>query len=47
MHLVMCVMYVQAIPYLTWRAVAMPANMFLLVAGGAFRGIGMFIHLHI
>lgn len=30
----------EAIPYLHWRALAMPANMFLLVAGGAFRGIG-------
>ena len=28
------------IPYLIWRASAMPANMFLLVAGGAFRGLG-------
>lgn len=27
-------------PYLLWRATALPANMFLLVAGGAFRGIG-------
>ncbi|CAN0291509.1 unnamed protein product, partial [Phaeothamnion confervicola] len=29
-----------AVPYLTWRALAMPANMFLLVAAGAFRGAG-------
>lgn len=27
-------------PYLLWRATALPANMFLLVAGGAFRGVG-------
>ena len=28
------------VPYLKWRASALPANMFLLVAGGAFRGVG-------
>ncbi|CAM9105197.1 unnamed protein product, partial [Hapterophycus canaliculatus] len=29
-----------AVPYLRWRASAFPANLFLLVACGAFRGMG-------
>lgn len=29
-----------AVPYLRWRASALPANLFLLVACGAFRCVG-------
>ncbi|CAM9735379.1 unnamed protein product, partial [Sphacelaria rigidula] len=29
-----------AVPYLRWRSTAFPANMFMLVACGAFRGLG-------
>lgn len=33
-----------AVPYLRWRATAFPANMFMLVACGAFRCVGASDH---